>query len=70
MSRGISRPGVQILSATVSEQAEHWYVSLLEEELQSVPENTGPVVGIDLGVKHLATKKQELNIKGGVSILG
>ena len=47
--------GVQILSATVSEQAGHWYVSLQVEEEQSVPENTGPVVGIDLGVKHLAT---------------
>ena len=47
--------GVQILSATVSEQAGHWYVSLQVEEEQVVPENTGPVVGIDLGVKSLAT---------------
>ena len=47
--------GVQILSATVSEQAGHWYVSLQVEEEQTVPENTGPVVGIDLGVKSLAT---------------
>ena len=47
--------GVQILSATVSEQAGHWYVSVQVEEEQTVPENTGPVVGIDLGVKTLAT---------------
>jgi putative transposase len=47
--------GVQILSATVSEQARHWYVSLQVEEEQAVPENSGPVVGIDLGVKSLAT---------------
>jgi putative transposase len=46
---------VQILAATVSEQAGHWYVSLQVEEEQTVPENTGPVVGIDLGVKTLAT---------------
>jgi putative transposase len=46
---------VQILSATVSEQAGHWYVSLQVEEEQAVPENTGPVVGIDLGIKSLAT---------------
>jgi putative transposase len=46
---------VQILSATVSEQAGHWYVSLQVEEEQTVPQNTGPVVGIDLGVKSLAT---------------
>ena len=44
-----------VLSATVSEQAGHWYVSLQVEEEQLVPENRGPVVGIDLGVKTLAT---------------
>ena len=55
-SGGICRPvWVQILSATVSEQAGHWYVSLQVEEEQAVPENTGPVVGIDLGIKNLAT---------------
>ena len=47
--------GVQILSATVSEQAGHWYVSVQVEEEQAVPENTGPMVGIDLGIKSLAT---------------
>jgi putative transposase len=51
--------GVQILSATVSEQAGHWYVSVQVEEEHPVPENTEPVVGInlgiDLGIKHLAT---------------
>ncbi|MGO8949727.1 MAG: RNA-guided endonuclease InsQ/TnpB family protein [Ktedonobacterales bacterium] len=47
--------GVQILSATVSEQAGHWYVSLQVEEELTIPENTGPVVGIDLGIKNLAT---------------
>jgi putative transposase len=46
---------VQILSATVSEQAGHWYVSLQVEEERTIPENTGPVVGIDLGIKSLAT---------------
>jgi putative transposase len=45
---------VQILSATVSEQAGHWYVSVQVEEERQVPKNTGPVVGIDLGVKSLA----------------
>jgi putative transposase len=47
--------GVRILSATVSEQAGHWYVSVQVEAEQAVPENTGPAVGIDLGVKSLAT---------------
>jgi putative transposase len=46
---------VQILSATVSEQAGRWYVSVQVEEEQAVPSNSGPVVGIDLGITHLAT---------------
>jgi putative transposase len=46
---------VKVLAATVSEQAGHWYVSLHVEEELAVPENTGPVVGIDLGIKTLAT---------------
>jgi putative transposase len=47
--------GARILSATVSEHAGHWYVSLQVEEEQEAPPNRGPVVGIDLGVKALAT---------------
>jgi putative transposase len=47
--------GVKLLSATVSEQAGHWYVSVQVEQEQAVPANTGPVVGVDLGVKTLAT---------------
>ena len=43
--------GVKILSATVSRASGHWYVSVQVEQEQSVPENTGPVVGVDLGVK-------------------
>jgi putative transposase len=47
--------GVKILSATVSEQAGHWYVSVQVVQEQAVPVTTGPVVGVDLGVKTLAT---------------
>ncbi len=53
--RGYVPIGAKILSATVSERAGHWYVSLLVELEQHVPVNTGPVVGVDLGVKALAT---------------
>ena len=45
----------KILSATVREQAGHWYVSVLVEQERVVPANRGPVVGVDLGVKTLAT---------------
>jgi putative transposase len=47
--------GVNILWATVSEEAGHWYVSLQVAEEREVPINTGPVVGVDLGLKALAT---------------
>lgn len=45
----------QILSATVSERAGRWFVSLQVEEEHEVAENSGPVVGVDLGVKAMAT---------------
>jgi putative transposase len=47
--------GVKVLSATVCEQAGHWYVAVQGEQERAVPLNTGPVVGVDLGVKTLAT---------------
>jgi putative transposase len=47
--------GAKILSATISEQAGHWYVSVQVVQEQAVPVTTGPVVGVDLGVKTLAT---------------
>jgi putative transposase len=53
--RGYLPTAAKILSATVSEYAEHWYVSLLVEQEQTVLANTGAVVGVDLGVKALAT---------------
>jgi putative transposase len=45
----------KVLSATVSEHAGHWYVSILVEQEHVAPENGGPVVGVDLGIKTLAT---------------
>jgi putative transposase len=47
--------GVNILSATISEEAGHWYISLQVAEEREMPVNTGPVVGVDLGLKALAT---------------
>lgn len=45
----------KILSATVSERAGRWFVSLSVEECIEVPNNEGPLVGVDLGIKALAT---------------
>ncbi len=47
--------GVHVLSVTVSERAGKWFVSLCVEEEIEVPNNTGPVVGIDVGISKLAT---------------
>jgi putative transposase len=46
---------LKVLSATVSEQAGHWYVSIQVEQEREVHATFGPVVGVDLGVKTLAT---------------
>lgn len=45
----------KILSATVSEHAGHWYVSIQVQEEHTLPANHGDVVGVDLGIKALAT---------------
>ena len=41
-------------SATVSEKAGRWFVSLAVQQEMEVEEATGPPVGVDLGVKTLA----------------
>ena len=47
---------VKLLSATVSEKAGRWFVSVSVEEKQDEPTKaTGPTIGIDLGIKRVAT---------------
>ena len=46
---------IHVLSATVSERAGRWFVSLQVEEEIKVPDNAGPVVGVDVGISKLAT---------------
>jgi putative transposase len=47
---------VHILSATVSEQAGRWYVSIqVEEEREEKPSTKTSAIGVDLGIKTLAT---------------
>lgn len=46
---------VKIGSATISEKAGRWYVSICVHEEQAEPQPaTGPVIGVDLGIKTLA----------------
>jgi putative transposase len=54
--RGYIPTGVKILSATVSEQVGRWFVSIQVEEEQEQPVCTATsAIGVDLGVKTLAT---------------
>jgi len=47
--------GVHVLSATVSEHAGHWFVSVqVEEEVPEPTPATGTPLGVDLGIKTLA----------------
>ncbi len=47
--------GVKLLSVTVSEQASRWYISAqVEEPDKDIAPATGPVLGIDVGLKYLA----------------
>jgi putative transposase len=51
--------GCKILSATVSEQAGRWFVSVqVEEEIADPIPATGTVLGVDLGIKTLATTSE------------
>lgn len=48
--------GVKVLSATVSEKAGRWFVSVQAEEEHAEPiQATGTPIGIDVGIKTLAT---------------
>jgi putative transposase len=46
---------LHILSATVSEKAGRWFVSLQVKEEITVVKQVGPVVGVDVGLHRLAT---------------
>ena len=51
----IPTSGVKVLSATISERAGKWYVSVLvEEPVSQVVPATGKPIGVDLGISSLA----------------
>ncbi len=49
------RFGGKIMSATISYRAGWWFVSIVVEVEHNVPNHSGGAVGIDLGIKTLAT---------------
>ena len=53
--RGYPKKDLHILSATVSENAGRWFVSVRVEREIEPPTNKGPITGVDLGSTELAT---------------
>jgi transposase len=51
----VPRSGVKVLSATVSEEAGRWFVSIqVEEDVPDPPTGTSEPIGVDVGVSRLA----------------
>jgi transposase len=56
--------GVHILSATVSEEAGSWFVSVqVEEAVPDAPPATGEPIGVDVGIKTLAQCSNGMTIE-------
>ena len=54
---------IHILSATVSEKAGHWFVSVQCREEIEVTQATGETIGIDLGIKTMAVVSDKREFK-------
>jgi len=54
----------EILAATIIETANKWFVSIRTKQEIEVTENQGPSIGVDLGVKNLATLSNGQIISG------
>lgn len=56
LARRLEAGTARILAATISRTADRWYVSFTVEIHRRIPEHTrtGGVVGVDVGVRHLA----------------
>lgn len=51
-------PGTKVLSATVSERAGRWFVALAVEEEREDPKPSPGVLGVDVGISHLAVTSE------------
>jgi putative transposase len=57
--KGYLPTNTHILSATVSEHAGRWFVSIQVEEDIEIPENNNPIVGVDIGINSMAKASDE-----------
>jgi putative transposase len=64
LARRLEQGTARILAATVTRTADRWYVSFTVEVQRHLPASNGHdiVVGLDLGVRHLATLSTEATI--------
>jgi putative transposase len=53
-------PQTECCFITVSEDTGRWFISVTFEEDITIPENKGPVIGIDLGIKTLAKTSENI----------
>jgi putative transposase len=56
LARRLEQGTARILAATISRQADRWYVSFTVEVQRAIPGSNGKpsIVGVDVGVRHLA----------------
>lgn len=64
----IPTSGVEVRHATISEIAGRWFVSVNVKEEIEIPDNRGPVVGVDVGISSLATISDGTIIKNPRSL--
>ncbi len=62
--KGISDVKGKILAAIVTETAGKWFVSIRTRQEIEIPENQGPPVGVDLGIKNLAVLSDGETVEG------
>jgi putative transposase len=60
----ISNVTGRILAATITEMAGKWFVNIRVEQEIVVAKNQGPAIGVDLGIKNLATLSDGQTIEG------
>jgi putative transposase len=64
LARRLEQGSARILAATITRTADRWFVSFTVEVQRAIPEGNGhdTVIGVDVGVRHLATLSTEETI--------
>jgi putative transposase len=64
LARRLEQGSARVLAATISRQADRWFVSFTVEVERHIPASNGKttVVGVDAGIRHLATLSTEATI--------